>query len=130
MIRQNTSADLDAVVQAACGDERIHLVGESVGGTVVLAYALAHPRRVREGGAPIARLLQRLAQEGCIDGLEARDHEVLGVLETHQIVEGGTLEAAGYPCRSQLVGANHSGYWGHPAVVAAVLEIATGGLQW
>ena len=58
------AADLDAVVQAACGDERIHLVGESVGGTVVLAYALAHPRRVRtlsvsngaHRGAPIGNL--------------------------------------------------------------------------
>ncbi len=58
------AADLDAVVQAACGDERIHLVGESVGGTVVLAYTLAHPHRVRtlsvsngaHRGAPIGNL--------------------------------------------------------------------------
>ena len=41
----------------------VYLVGESVGGTVVLAYALAHPRRVRTlsvsngaRGAPIGNL--------------------------------------------------------------------------
>lgn len=37
--------DLDAVAQAA-GARRFHLVGESIGGTAVLAYALRHPERV------------------------------------------------------------------------------------
>ena len=40
------ASDLEAVVTSA-GADAVHLVGESVGGTVALAYALAYPDRVR-----------------------------------------------------------------------------------
>jgi pimeloyl-ACP methyl ester carboxylesterase len=40
-------ADLHAVIEATCNSERVHLIGESIGGTVVLAYAIAHTERVR-----------------------------------------------------------------------------------
>ena len=40
-------ADLDAVIRDSCGDASIHLVGESIGATVCLAYAMTWPERVR-----------------------------------------------------------------------------------
>jgi pimeloyl-ACP methyl ester carboxylesterase len=43
---ESLAADLHAVVTSAKHDA-IHLVGESVGGTVALAYTLAYPKRVR-----------------------------------------------------------------------------------
>ena len=43
---EHLAADLHTVVSSA-NHEAIHLVGESVGGTVALAYTLAYPQRVR-----------------------------------------------------------------------------------
>lgn len=40
-------ADLDAVIRDSCGDASVHLVGESIGATVCLAYAMTWPERVR-----------------------------------------------------------------------------------
>jgi len=39
-------ADLEAVLDALGVDEPVHLVGNSYGGTVALAFAVAHPARV------------------------------------------------------------------------------------
>ena len=37
---------IDAAAPDTAGVQRVHLVGESIGGTVVLAFAAAHPERV------------------------------------------------------------------------------------
>jgi pimeloyl-ACP methyl ester carboxylesterase len=55
--------DLFAVADAA-GLERLHLVGESIGGTVALAAALAHPQRIAtltvSNGAHLGASIQRV----------------------------------------------------------------------
>lgn len=70
--------DLFAVADAA-GVERFHLVGESIGGTVALAAALANPRRIAtltvSNGAHLGTSIQRVEiwrrQLGGDDGVKA-----------------------------------------------------------
>ncbi len=69
--------DLFAVMDAA-GVERVHLVGESIGGTIVLSAALRHPDRVatltvcngahRGGSIQAVHDWQRIIDESGMDG--------------------------------------------------------------
>jgi pimeloyl-ACP methyl ester carboxylesterase len=93
---------LDALVEDLCevvdvmGDGPIHLVGESIGGTVALAAALAHPARVASltvsntayKGAGVGRVAGWRAEVARI-GMDGWSHEMM----RHRFAPGATSDA-------------------------------------
>jgi pimeloyl-ACP methyl ester carboxylesterase len=127
-------ADLDALVEAL-GLARVALVGHSLGGAVVLAYAARHPKRVRAVvgvSAPsftaeaqrgyLATLAETARRDGmqAIADLHARNGLPDGFAETHP------EEAAAY--RSIIGGGDPEGYAALCGVIADIDLTGLGGM--
>jgi pimeloyl-ACP methyl ester carboxylesterase len=72
-------ADLVGVLDALSIDEPVHLVGNSYGGVIGLAFAIAHPERTAS--------LVLLEAHTVVEGLDERDQDML----THGLDLAGTL---------------------------------------
>jgi pimeloyl-ACP methyl ester carboxylesterase len=116
-------ADLDAVVDAV-GDERVVLVGNSMGAATAIACTLAHPERVAAlvqvtpayAGHPYEDERELAGWDALADGLERGG--VDGFLEAYDPGVGGRFGEAALAFTRQRLGRHR-----HPEAVAAALRV-------